>query len=293
VKTKIFALLILAMIALSTIGYSYACKNGGITIDCYCNCDVAFTKVTTSDNEIEKEVANVYAEICDGDKINAYITNAYPCYTAYINFTIENKGNKPVHIDEVRIEEYDKTALEISITDVIACTLISPGETINGQVTVHILQEAKQNWQYTFKIKIRTSCYPERHSRTIGFWTHQFTVALDHKDPAQVDPNTLGNLLNQISAQSPIYEFTGSSRNKFQQALSILDPTTKSNMKAKLKAQLLALWLNYVAGWTGGYKLKGMTAQEIIQGSESALLTGATDKYEYWKNLCDRFNNIS
>jgi hypothetical protein len=297
-KTKIFALLILAMIVLSIIGYSYACRNGGIQINCYYNCDVEFTEVTTSDNEIEKEVANVYAEICDGDKINAYITNAYPCYEAYIDFTIKNKGNKPVHIDEVRIEDYDKTALEISIIDIIACTWISPGETINGQVTVHILQEAKQNWQYTFKIKIRTTCYPERHPRTIGFWKHQFRVALGEiKGKAQVDPDTLEAYLNQINSSSAVFTFTGTRTEKFQTALDILTPPQRSSMEAKLKAQLLAqllaLWLNYVAGWTGGYKYKGMTAEEIIQGSENALLAGATDKYEYWKDLCDRFNNIS
>jgi len=293
-KTKIFALLILAMIVLSIIGYSYACRNGGIQINCYYNCDVEFTEVTTSDNEIEKEVANVYAEICDGDKINAYITNAYPCYEAYIDFTIKNKGDKPVHIDEVRIEDYDKTALEISIIDIIACTWISPGETINGQVTVHILQEAKQNWQYTFKIKIRTTCYPERHPRTIGFWKHQFQVALGQiKGKAQVDPDTLEAYLNQINSSSAVFTFTGTRTEKFQTALKILTPPNRSSMEAKLKAQLLALWLNYVSGWTNGYKIDGMTAEEIIEGSENALTTPIPAEYEYWKDLCDRFNNIS
>jgi hypothetical protein len=87
---------------------------------------------------------------------------------------------------------------------------------------------------------------------------------------------TLENYLDQISTQSPIYEFTGTRTQKFQQALAILSPPWRSNMEAKLKAQLLALWLNYVAGWTEGYKYKGMTAWEIIQGSENALLNHQT-----------------
>jgi hypothetical protein len=66
-----------------------------------------------------------------------------------------------------------------------------------------------------------------------------------------------------------------------------------SKMEDKLKAQLLALWLNYVAGWTEGYTLNGMTAWQIIQGSETALQNNQTSQYQYWKNLCEEFNNIS
>lgn len=296
-KTKIFALLILSMIALSTIGYSYACWNGRIHINprCCCNCDVDFTKVTTYDNEIEKDVADVHAEITNcKDKINAYITNAYPCYEAYINFTIKNKGNKPAHIDEVTIEDYNKTALEIEMTNLIACTWISPDETVNGQLTVHILQEAKQNWQYKFQIKIHTTCQPECHPRTIGFWKHQFLAALCKiRGRLHIPAATLEEYLDQITDQSDVFDFTGTTqKEKFRQALSILRTRWRSSMEAKLKAQLLALWLNYVAGWTEGYKLNGMTAYDIIQGSETALDTGATEEYEYWKDLCDDFNNL-
>jgi hypothetical protein len=63
-------------------------------------------------------------------------------------------------------------------------------------------------------------------------------------------------------------------------------------MEAKLKAQLLALWLNYVAGWTEGWTLNDMTAGEIIQGSEDALINHRTSEYRYWKDLCDDFNNL-
>ena len=63
-------------------------------------------------------------------------------------------------------------------------------------------------------------------------------------------------------------------------------------MEGKLKAQLLALWLNYVAGWTAGYILDGMTAKQIIDGSENALVNHLTGQYEDWKNMCDGFNNL-
>jgi hypothetical protein len=291
-KTKIFATLILTIIALTTIGYSYACYNGGFQIDCYCNCDIDFTKVKTWDNEIEKDVGNVSAKITNcGNAIEVCITNAYPCYEAYINFTIKNDGCKPVHIDEVKVEDYNKTALEITLTDIIACTWINPCEKINGQLTVHTLQEAEECHTYNFKIVIKFSCQKE-HPRTIGFWKNQFDKALCKPGKPQIDPQTLENYLNQISTQSPIYEFTGTRTEKFQNASKILSAPWHSNMEAKLKAQLLALWLNYVAGWTEGWTLNGMTAWDIIQGSEYALTHNQTWKYQYWKDLCDDFNNL-
>jgi len=291
-KTKILALTILAMIALTTIGYSYACWNGGFQINCYCYCDVKFTKVTTWDNEIEKDIATITANIvgCEGDTIKAYITNAYPCYEAYINYTIKNVGCRPVHFDTVTIINPNPEALEITTTN-HTCTWLQSCEKITGLTTVHILQTAKQNWTYQFQIKIGLTCqmgYP----RTIGFWKNQFEKALNKPGKPQIPPETLEQYLNTISAQSPIYEFTGTRTQKFQQALNILNPPWHSNMEAKLKAHLLALWLNYVAGWTEGYKYKGMTAWEIIQGSENALLNNQTNKYEYWKNMCDGFNNL-
>jgi len=291
-KTKLFAAIILTMIALGTIGFSYACLNGGWQINCYCNCDVKFIKVLTSDNEIEKDVAAVLAKInYAGDTITVCITNAYPCYRAYINYTIKNTGCKPVHFDTLTITNNYPDVLDITTTN-HTCTWLSPCETVKGTTTVHVLQPAKQNSEYTFKIKIGFTCQ-EGYPRTIGFWKNQFSEALCKSGRPQVPASTLLTYLNQISSQSQIFKFTGTQKEKFQQALNILSPSTSSSMEAKLKAQLLALWLNYMAGWTDGYKLDGMTAKQIIDGAENALKTGQTTKYEYWKNLCDRFNNIS
>jgi len=293
-KTKIFALLILAIIALSIMGYSYACLNGGLNINCnQPNCDIKFTTVTTSDNEHEKDVATTHAQITnDGNTINTYISNAYPCYEAHITYTIQNTGNKPTHFTNLTIINPNPEALEITTTN-HTCTWVQPGQTVNGLTIVHILQTARESWQYTFQIKIGIICQIE-YPRTIGFWKHQFQTALGIIKGRQHIPSaTLEQYLDQITSQSQIFSFTGTQRQKFQQALDILSPPQRSSMEAKLKAQLLALWLNYVAGWTNGYKIDGMTAEEIIEGSENALTTPIPAEYEYWKNLCDRFNNIT
>ena len=291
-KTKIFTLLILTMIIITTIGYSYSCHNGRFHINCCCCCDIKFTHVTTSDNEIEKDVGDVYAEIsCDKNTITVSISNAYPCYEANITYTIKNTGCKLVHFTNLTIINDYPEALEITTTN-HTCTWLMSGETVQGTTTVHILQEAEQNWQYTFQIRIGTECQ-KRSPKTIGYWKLRFLIALCRIRGRQHIPSpTLEQYLNETTVQSQIFEFTGTQKQKFRQALEILKPPRRSSMEAKLKAQLLALWLNYVAGWTEGYKLEGMTAWNIIQGSEKALLNNETSEYEHWKNMCDRFNNL-
>ena len=289
---RLLVILALAIIALNAVSFSYAYTSGGIHVDCYCPCDVAFVSVSTSDNENVKDVANTYATIsCDKNSIQVTITNAYPYYEGYVRYTIKNKGSKPIHIDSINLINPNPEAINVTSKDLV-CNWLQPCQMLQGNTTVRILQPAKENFVYTFQIKIGTSCqmgYP----RTIGFWKHQFKVALGMiRGSAQVPPSTLEAYLNQISPMSAVFEFTGTRNQKFTQALAILEPSSYSNMELKLKSQLLALWLNYVAGWTGGYTVDGMTAQQIIQGSENALLNHRTWEYEYWKNMCDRFNNL-
>lgn len=288
---KLLATLTLTMIALTIIGYSYANSNGGINANPNKNLDIAFISVTTSDNEAETDIATLIAQITpEGKTINAYITNAYPNYEAYITYTTQNRDKKPARFDSLTITNPNPDALEITTTD-HTYTWLQPSQTIQGTTTIRILQTAKENQQYTFQIIMGLSSKEEK-PRTVGFWTQQFSAAITQTESKQqIPPATLEQYLNQITSQSKIFKFTGTQKQKFQQALNILEPK-HSSMEAKLKAQLLALWLNYVAAWTEGYTLEGMTAQQIIQDSENALLNHQTSQYEYWKNLCAKFNNL-
>jgi hypothetical protein len=157
---------------------------------------------------------------------------------------------------------------------------------------VHVLQPAKQNAQYTFQIGIGLTCQTKVPCTT-EFWRQQFSSVLGGQSDPQVDAKTLEQYLNQISSQSTIFKFTGTQGQKFQQTLNTLSPSSNSIMEAKLKAQLLTLWLNYVAGCTGGYESNGMTAYQIIQGSENALLNHQTSQYSYFNNLCEDFNSLT
>ena len=289
---KLLAALVLAILTISALGYSFACSNGGIGTDCICS--VEFTKVTCKDNEVGKDIGSVRAQISSDRKtIQVCITNAYPGYEAQVEFTLRNRGDLPIHVDEVCIREYDRTALEVDVVKLIVCLWIMPGESKTGLETVRILDGAKPGWKYTFNVEIKTSCQPLEHPRSIGFWKHQFSVALCQiHDSPQVSTSVLAQYLNQINKQSQVFVFTGTQKQKFSQALTTLQPPDHSSMEAKLKAQLLGLWLNYVAGWTNGYVLQGLTAQQITQGSENAIIHHQVSQYEHWKDLCDRFNNI-
>jgi hypothetical protein len=291
-KKQLIAVLLLAVIVASTIGYSYACFNHSFfTNHYYCNCGVEFKAVTTSDNENEKDVAAVTAQITiDGKTINVQITNAYPCCEAYVSYTMQNTGCFPIHFISVAIINPNPEALEITTTD-HTCTWLPIGETTQGTTTVHILQEAKQNWEYTFQIQIQLTCQTNK-PRSTGFWKTQFKAHLNGKGKAQVSANDLEQYLDQISTDSPIFEFTGTRKQKFIQAYKILNPPVHASMEAKLKSQLLALWLNHASSWAGGWTIDGMTALQIIQGSENALLNHQTTQYQYWKNLCERFNTL-
>ena len=284
-KTKTFAILLTAIIALNIMGFSYAGLSGTIKTNKSNTLKTYFVAVTYSDNEIEKDVAQVTATISiDGTEIMIAITNGYPCYEAYVNFTIQNQGDKTVHIYSVSVENLNPTALNVTVTPLI-CTTLNPWEETEGTVTTHILQTAQECHTYTFKITILLRD-PTVGPGTPGFWKRQFE--------AQMDPESLERYLDQINASSAVFKgnFTGSREEKFETAFDILSMPKRSSTEVQLKAHLLALWLNYLSGLANGYTIDGLTAIEIIEGSEEALVNNLTSEYEYWKNLCEEFNEL-
>jgi len=289
---KLAATLILTIITLLTIGYSYACKSGGVKIKPE-RFDIAFISVETSDNEAEIDVAVTLAEITQGgNTIEICVSNAYPGYEAQVIYIIKNEGEAPAYFNSLTIINPSPEALEITTTDHVGIWL-QPDQTIKGTTIIQILKGAEENQQYQIRIIIGIS-FQEERPRSLGFWKKQFDANLEKKGRPQIDAETLEEYLDQITGQSRIFEFAGNQRQNLQQALSILEMPRRPTMEDNLKAQLLTLWLNEAAEWTNGYAVEGMSAEQIIEGSEEALLNDLTDKeqYEYWKNLCEEFNNI-
>jgi hypothetical protein len=278
------------IIAIGLVSYGYACATG-INIKTSI-CAVKFIKAMTSDNEVSNDFAHVSAQIIDcGQAIEMTMTNGYPHYEAYLNYAIQNKGTVPIQSTSLAITNPNPEALKVTSTD-HGGTWLQPGQTVQGTTNVTLLETAQQGGYYAFKVQIGFACNIN-HPRSKGFWQQEFYKALCEAGEGQaILASTLETYLNQITAVSQVFRFTGTRQSKFTLAFSILKPSNPSSMEAKLKAQLLALWLNYVAGWTSGYSIDGKTAQQIIVGSENALIHHQTSQYEYRKDLCDRFNNI-
>lgn len=290
-KTKLLMILTITMVALLTISYSYA---GLTTVQLTSNCvnlGVEFTAVTATDNQHGQNMAYVQAHITpDHETINAYVTNAYPGYEAYITYTIKNEGNFLVTFDKVTIVNCNPEALNVTNTK-LTCTTLQPSQTTQGTTTVHVLQGAKQNCRYTFQVQIFATG-KKTHPKPFDFWKDQFSKCLQRNSQPEINQATLEAYLNQITSQSQIFRFSGTQTQKLQQALSMSSPK-QSTTENNLKAQLLTLWLNTVAGWTDGYEVNGMTAQKIIQSAENALLKHQATQYDYWRNQCETFNSLT
>ena len=152
-RIKLGVLFLVAVIAIASVGMSYSLANGENNTNGVCCPDVEFTDVTTSDNEYEKEVADVTAQIINGGSgIHVDISNAYPEYIATITFTMENVGSKPIYVSAFSIESSDDDALDINVVpDInVGTWLYYYGDKIIRDLTVRITQLAEQNTPYRF-----------------------------------------------------------------------------------------------------------------------------------------------
>lgn len=122
---------------------------------------INFTAVSYSDNEIEKEVADGIATIIDTQNIQVTITNAYPGYIAYIDFTILNTGQDPILLDDLTIGTYNTDALYVEVIGIIEWTFLIPGETIDAQLIVEVLQDAEMGVNYPFNVDIGFAGSPQ------------------------------------------------------------------------------------------------------------------------------------
>jgi hypothetical protein len=292
-KTKIITLIAITTIALLTTSYAFACASVNPNIN-YDNPNIEYTTTKTSDNE-NTNIASIQAKITrDHCNINVQIENAYPNYEAQIAYTIKNTGNHPLDFNTPTIINPNPECIQI-ITTNHKNTIIQPDQTTQGTTTVRILPSAQQNHQYTFKItNIASTTPPETcHPHRVTFWADQLKLHLNGKsNEATMDASTLEQYLDQVSAQSKIFKFTGSQTQKFQQALNVLNPPNNANSETNLKTQLLTLSLNQMAGWTTNFKIDSKTANTIIQNTETIFIKHQTNQYPIWKAVCESFNKL-
>jgi len=118
------------------------------------------------DNEIEKDVGDVTAHIEDPLNLVIYVGNAYPTYVAYVNFTIKHMGNEnapEVFLACIDINNpYAGVEMDIDITDlngdpIPIGTSLLPGETLEGMITITVLNEVDEDTSYSFGVGLTFS----------------------------------------------------------------------------------------------------------------------------------------
>ena len=288
-KAKPCVLCLVFIIASASVGTGYTCFYGGMSATRFSPVKVRFVDVDISSSGSEESV-DVDAYIVGGSRIRVSATNVYPGYEFFINFTVTNDGGRRIHIDEVDIDVSDENMLEVVVSNMV-CTWLCPGENKEGYLVVQVSPEVEPNHSYTFDVDIRFSRGLVLRPRPPWWWKQQFQVALGVRRGVLVVPvDVLERHLDQVSDESAVYDFKGSQTRKFEQAVEILGGYGNPYVKTRLMGELLSLWLNLVAGWTKCLEVKGLTACEVIEGSENVLQQGAVYEYRYWRRLCHKFN---
>jgi len=124
-KEKTITILICILIALSILGFAYAQWNDVITISNtmeFGHLTIRFVEPLKfwDNDDTTKDVGKIYCEYVVPDpeggfeNLTVAITNAYPGYEAYCNFTLKNIGTMTEHIDDVVI--IPGTGLEVGET---------------------------------------------------------------------------------------------------------------------------------------------------------------------------------
>ena len=209
-KEKALTLLTCIFISLSILGFVYAQWNDIIIVSTtmrFGDLNMGFTKQeppTCTEYHIDPVTGQlVHGEYLDKDvgKTECYytvpkedgetgkeayamlvitITNAYPSYEVHCNFTLENIGLLPLHINETIISDRSgvlswdpvqgalvdatgKQVLRIVITPEVVCNRLEPEDDLatpwldnkaEFEMAIHVTENAEESKQYTFQVEI-------------------------------------------------------------------------------------------------------------------------------------------
>ncbi len=147
-------------------------------------------------------------------------------------------------------------------------------------------------WWEKLNVNIEVKTADFNYPRSKGYWAHCIREALEKGEGLE----EIEEYLDNVSSLSRIFSFSGSTVDKLVDAYNTLMPHSRhSDMSQKLKAQLLALWLNYVSGYASGHTIptsdgSSLTAYDIIIEAENVLINSEHDRMELMKDLCESYN---
>ena len=157
---KIGILALVLVFVLGTLGVGYAMWDKTLFINGTVNTgevDAYFTTATCDDIGIDpgydKDVGSCTVTGAETQTLTITINNGYPCYTATIDFTIDNIGTIPVKVQSLTIVD---PPAEITATWSLVGvgTQIDPDGSVPGQIIIHVEQIAAELANYSFSAEI-------------------------------------------------------------------------------------------------------------------------------------------
>jgi len=162
-KTKMTAIFATLLIALMVAGISYAMWDKTLFIDGTVmtgEVNAYFTTATsndlpgTIDQGYDKDVGTTEVTGELTQTLIVTVTNGYPCYSSTIDYTIDNIGTIPVKVQSFIFTGDFDPDVTITVTEIVIGTQIDAGQSVPGQIEIHVEQSAGENAQYTFNVEI-------------------------------------------------------------------------------------------------------------------------------------------
>jgi hypothetical protein len=171
---KKIALICLALVvALGTLGVGFALWSDWLYIDGYVETGYIGAEWSIEayydDEAADKDVSYIWAELIDPDYMYISIWNAYPSVTYTVIWDIHNTGTIPIHFDTpwfstdlpmvtfVTFFAYDAAGEPVLLYDY----QLHPGDTVYGELTIHLDNDAEQNSWYSFWFDLQYGQYNE------------------------------------------------------------------------------------------------------------------------------------
>jgi len=177
----------------------------------------------------DRDVACTVVEGIGTKALLVTITNAYPCYSSRVDYSIKNIGIVPIIIQGIDLDEnleapgsQDILEIDVIITDIQVGEQIDPGQEENGGLEIHINQYAIESstYEFTATILLSTPPPPNKPPMVKCKWEQDLTGVLEDGDPTHL---TLG------SQFLPPCEFEG--KKTVQYWAVITDEEDRGNVK--------------------------------------------------------------
>ena len=170
---KKIALISLALVlALGTLGVAGALWSDWLFVDGYVytgNIGAEWSISNYYDDEAaDKDVSYIYPWIV-GDTLYIDIYNAYPSITYTVIYDIHNTGTIPIHFDYpwlytdlpagtfITFLAYNAAGEQVVLYDY----QLHPGDTMYGEISIHLDNDAEQDWWYWFEFDLQYGQYNE------------------------------------------------------------------------------------------------------------------------------------